>query len=67
MYDSENFFAIGFDFSRIFSRLCDSDDFEMWHALPLNDDSECLLGHYQDIQRSKIDRDCYVGKEFKRP
>ena len=64
---ADKFHAIAIDFSQVFDRKCSDNDFEKWHARPLNADSECLMGHHQFIQRRLPSAECYVGRDYKKP
>lgn len=72
--DQKNAQIFQLDFSNIFSRQCQLDrnndansDFEKWYARDLTEGADCLMGHEQIFYRRKVDRDCYVGREFQDP
>jgi hypothetical protein len=56
----------GVDFSRIFERICNSDDYETWQmvASSSGEDPQCVLGRQTVYLRRKAGAACYNPNDF---
>ncbi|KAI8075104.1 hypothetical protein BC940DRAFT_363148 [Gongronella butleri] len=66
--------AIHLDLTAIHDKQCvfdqendEKSDFERFYARDLTEGPDCLMGHEQMFYRRKIDRACYVGRDFQEP
>jgi hypothetical protein len=55
---------VSFDFSELFKRKCDANDFQKWGMHDEGTEGRCFLGRRVSFKRRKSDALCVVGQEF---
>ncbi|CAG8513439.1 13693_t:CDS:10 [Funneliformis mosseae] len=67
-HDSNNLYYMFYlDFSNLFDRNCNDNDFENWVARNLDTGPDCLMGKRSSYRRRKKDANCFVSNEFEKP
>ncbi|CAI2174094.1 5724_t:CDS:10 [Funneliformis geosporum] len=64
---NNQYYMFHLDFSNLFDRNCNDNDFETWVARNLETGPDCLMGKKSSYRRRKKDANCFVSSEFEKP